>query len=216
MKNASSAADPELVKAWVAGWALARNLAAPVPFEGGLRVDTGAPEERVRYVLFGADAMLIRALIAEDTGPNAFLKICAAPEEVAKYLPPDWLLHERQYLMTFPLRQSPPKMPLGAGYSAKMHDHRPVWRAMIEDRSGHEIASGRLVIVGPYGIIDHIYTDPAHRRRGLATRIVGDLMRLGRFAGAKTGVLVANSNGYRLYLKMGWEVHAPYTSAYRG
>ncbi len=85
---------------------------------------------------------------------------------------------------------------------------------MIDDRAGHHVASGRLILVGRYGIIDNIYTDPEHRKRGLATRIVADLTRAGRFAGVKTGLLVATSKGYTLYLKMGWEVHAPYTSAY--
>jgi GNAT superfamily N-acetyltransferase len=186
-------ANPDFVAAWVTAWAFARGFAAPVPFPGGLRVDVGTEAERVRYVFF--------------------IKVCAAATEVAPHLPPAWRLHGPQHLMTAAIAPQPDR-PLAAGYYAAATNRAPVLHAVIKDGSGRIVASGRLVLIGRYGIVDEINTEPDHRRRRLATRIVADLMQMGSLAGAKIGLLVATSDGHGLYAKMGWEVHCPYTSAY--
>jgi GNAT superfamily N-acetyltransferase len=206
-------ANPDFVAAWVTAWAFARGFAAPVPFPGGLRVDVGTEAERVRYVFFRPDAAMISQLAAAETRLNAFIKVCAAATEVAPHLPPAWRLHGPQHLMTAAIAPQPDR-PLAAGYYAAATNRAPVLHAVIKDGSGRIVASGRLVLIGRYGIVDEINTEPDHRRRRLATRIVADLMQMGSLAGAKIGLLVATSDGHGLYAKMGWEVHCPYTSAY--
>jgi hypothetical protein len=215
----SAEVDPVLVEAWVAGWALARNIAPPVPFKGGLRVDTGTPEERVRYVWFGPDAGKISQLAAAETRPGAFIKVCAEANQVAPFLPPLWKLHGPQHVMTAGMELAIEVavelyQPLPAGYFIEKKIAGPVCHAAIQNHARRIIASGRLVLVGCYGIVDEINTEPGHRRRGLATHIVTALMQMGSTLGAKTGVLVATADGYGLYSKIGWQVHAPYTSAY--
>lgn len=207
--------DPVLVEAWVAGWALARNIAPPVPFKGGLRVDVGTEEERVRYVLFGPDADIIAQLTAAETRSGAFIKVCAEASQVAPFLPPSWKLHGPQHMMTAAMEIDPEShRRLPAGYFIENKIAGPVCHAAIHDHATRIVASGRLVLIGSYGIVDEINTELGHRRRGLATHVVRALMQTASARGAKTGLLVATADGYGLYSKIGWDVHAPYTSAY--
>lgn len=64
--------------------------------------------------------------------------------------------------------------------------------------------------VFPCGIVDTVGTDPAHRRRGLARRLMEDAHRRMQAAGAEAAVLYTNPEGhaYRFYQRLGYELRA--------
>ena len=60
------------------------------------------------------------------------------------------------------------------------------------------------------GIIDTVATDPDHRQRGLARRLMDEAHRLMRAAGAEAALLYTNPEGhpYRFYQRLGYETQA--------
>lgn len=62
---------------------------------------------------------------------------------------------------------------------------------------------GRPASLVPY--VMSIYTEAAHRRRGLASRIVKEAMRWGRKNGFRRMTLHASTKGKRVYSRLGWE-----------
>jgi GNAT superfamily N-acetyltransferase len=205
-----------LVETWVNAWALARRFPAPVRVPGGLRVNLGTDQERVRLVLFDADAGVIRDFLSAETSAGAVLKVCAEAATVEPFLPAGWKLHQPQHLMTASLpaplprtAELPPEYVMSSRVEGAL-----IW-CEVEDRAGRIAASGRLITRGRYAIVDDVETAPEHRRRGFGTMVVARLMSIGREAGAVTGLLVATAAGHRLYTALGWRVHAPYTSAYQ-
>jgi GNAT superfamily N-acetyltransferase len=81
------------------------------------------------------------------------------------------------------------------------------------DAAGEEAARGRVTVVEDRIIFDRIATAPAHQRRGLASTLMRQLEAIGRDQGGRDGVLVATEAGRALYERLGWRLHAPYTTA---
>jgi GNAT superfamily N-acetyltransferase len=206
-------ADPDVVAAWVAGWALCRKLPAPVPAYGGLRVDVGLPDQKARYVFAAASPQVRRAAdaIADE---NVFLKVCAPPEVVRDHLPPDWLIEPVSFMMTADDLTSPPHG-VGGGYRMGREQEGAGDLVRILAADGEVAASGRASVVGSDAIFDQIVTHPEHRRRGLGRAVMGMLAGLARERGASRGLLVATPDGRALYGAMGWRLHCLYTTAVR-
>ena len=53
-------ADPSIIEAWVKGWKISRETQPPVPVLGGLRVDVGQAQQRVRYVFTKLDPLALQ------------------------------------------------------------------------------------------------------------------------------------------------------------
>jgi hypothetical protein len=208
--------DPALINAWLSGWAMARGAPPPVPIAGGFRVDTGTSVERVRYLLLTPDADTIRPIVETETAPGAAIKICAEAEKITSLLTSAWRLHGPQHVMTVALdavaspRAPRPPLPITSKITG------PICSTGIMDDAKRKISSGRLILLDRFAVIDDISTEPGFRRQGLATALVVELMEIGRREGAKTGVLVATAAGQKIYANLGWQVYAPYTSAYTG
>jgi GNAT superfamily N-acetyltransferase len=66
------------------------------------------------------------------------------------------------------------------------------------------MARGLAAIVGSDAVMHDIQTDPAHRRRGLGSVVMGALSRRALERGARTGLLMATTDGFQLYRKLGW------------
>ena len=86
--------------------------------------------------------------------------------------------------------------------------------ATITSPNGELAASGRLGIVNDIAIYDRIRVQEAHQRRGLGRALMTALGEAANRAGATRWLLVATPEGRALYEKLGWAVHAPYTSAF--
>ncbi|PPH92935.1 hypothetical protein C5C82_03285 [Rathayibacter sp. AY1D5] len=70
-------------------------------------------------------------------------------------------------------------------------------------------AQGTAAVHGTVAVLDRIETDARFRRRGLGRRVVDALTAWARSEGARSGLLVASTDGRALYLTLGWEVVAP-------
>ncbi|HET6987799.1 MAG TPA: GNAT family N-acetyltransferase, partial [Kribbella sp.] len=69
---------------------------------------------------------------------------------------------------------------------------------------GAVAARGMMAVVGDDAVMHDIQTDPAHRRRGLGSVVMGALSQRAVERGARTGLLMATTDGFHLYRKLGW------------
>lgn len=205
-------ADPELVKTWLTGWSLSRDLPIPVSDHGGFRVDVGWPDQQVRYV-FADPAEGFNYLATTISDPWIFLKVCAAPEVVRALLPARWVIESPAFMMTCNGRMKGPSPALPEGYQLDIHIRTSVPVVKVLTADGQEAAIGRIVLVNDFAIYDRIATHPEHQRRGLGTVIMKALEGIGAANGITKGLLVATSAGRALYETLGWELYAPYTTA---
>lgn len=205
-------ADPELVKTWLTGWSLSRDLPVPVADHGGFRVDVGWPDQQVRYV-FADPAEGFNYLASTISDPWIFLKVCAAPGVVRALLPARWVIEPPAFMMTCDGSMTGPSPVLPEGYQLDIYIRTSVPVVKVLTTDGQEAAIGRVVLVNDFAIYDRIATHPAHQRRGLGTVIMKALEGIGTANGITKGVLVATSAGGALYETLGWELYAPYTTA---
>ena len=79
--------------------------------------------------------------------------------------------------------------------------------------TGDGTATGRATVDGDWVVLDSIAVDPAHRRQGLATRVVAELLDLAASQGARTAVLEVetdNPGAVRCYERLGFVTHHTY------
>lgn len=77
---------------------------------------------------------------------------------------------------------------------------------------GVKAAWGQAAVVGADAVVDKIGTDPAYRRRGLASQVMAGLAAWATGQGASTGFLFASAEGVPLYTRLGWQELAPLAS----
>lgn len=208
-EHAMASFTHELLWRWVAARSVARGLPLPVPDRGGMRVDTGLPEEVRRYVFAGPGPGL-RELASSIHTPHVYLKVCADAGALRSLLPQRWQLQPAGYLMA---HDGPPALalPLTAGYRVELVQDGPVTAARILAADGATAASGYAAEHDGVFILDRIRTGDAHRRRGLGKALVTALGSMQRAATARR-VLVATDEGRALYSSLGWRVLSPYTT----
>lgn len=73
------------------------------------------------------------------------------------------------------------------------------------------VASGKVAIYGDYAVFDQIETHAAHRRRGYGRALMQSLSARAKEFPVTTGLLLASTDGQRLYYKMGWRSISPVT-----
>jgi GNAT superfamily N-acetyltransferase len=201
--------EPELLAGWLGARSIARGLPQPVPDHGGMRVDTGLPSEKRRYV-FAGPVPRIRELALSITAPCTFIKMCGPCEQLLALVPPRWQLQPGAYLMTHSgARDAIPTLP--AGYRLEVLIKYPTTAARIFAEDGCLAASGYAVEYGGVFILDRIVTETAHRRRGLGRALMAALGSTQQSSAARR-VLVATDDGRALYSSLGWVVHSPYST----
>lgn len=214
----SAAPDLALLERWQRGWSLARGVALPRRQNGGLVVEVGWPDQLRRYLFVDAGAALQACALRSGAAPVQ-LKATVAPSQLHAALeavaPGRWRLDAARTLMDCPRPQR--RVAPAAGYRAlitKEHGAR-VLRLFADGAATTqaEAASGRLVIDGRTAIFDRIETALAHRRRGLASAVMGLLDELAQAHGVEERLLVASDDGRALYQQLGWQVLAPYSTA---
>lgn len=75
------------------------------------------------------------------------------------------------------------------------------------------VAGGRIAISEDVAVFDQIWTHEEHRRRRLASAVMGTLENAALLRNATRGMLVATEAGSALYRTLGWDAYAPYTTA---
>lgn len=206
----SPSADPALIAAWLAARSIARRLPAPVADHGGWRVDTQSENEECRYV-FATSGPSVARLAATIERPRVFLKVAAEPDVLARLIPSGWQVEGDTWVMTCAAIPAEPVIP--AGYSVSVERVAETVYARLLASDGSEAASGFAAEAGGVFVYDRIGTAPAHRRRGVGRALMAVLGSTRR-SSASRQVLVATRDGRALYTRLGWEVHAPYATAF--
>lgn len=200
--------DLELLERWLSGWSLARGLPLPQRAGGGLVVEVGWPEQLRRHVFVDAGAAL-QACAAQILQHRVFLKAAVDVDTLRHALPPRWTIERPRYLMyrAMPMAQA---VPLPAGYALQSAIEHGAHIIRIVAADGQTAATGGVVLHQGTAIFDRIVTAPAHRRKGLASAL---MYALDAVAGDADRLLVATDEGRALYLSLGWQELAPYSTA---
>jgi GNAT superfamily N-acetyltransferase len=199
----------ELLESWLRARSIARGLPAPVADRGGLRVDTGLPDELRRYVFAGPEPG-INELAREINEPRVFIKLCAPREQLLARVTPRWQLQPGAYLMTREPGLNPvPSLP--PGYWLKVTTESPVTFARIFAEDDTLVASGYAVEHEGVFVFDRIATDLMHQRLGLGAALMAALGTAQQSQAAQR-VLVATEMGRALYATLGWRVLSPYST----
>ncbi len=75
---------------------------------------------------------------------------------------------------------------------------------------GGQVASGRGVLSGDWLLVEGLVVDPAHRRHGLGTAVLSEILDWGASRGARTAMLhveTANEGAQALYERHGFVTH---------
>jgi len=205
----------DIFSAWSRGWALTREVAAPVVHADGLRIEVGMPRQLRRYVFPQASHALHR-LGETIFQPWVYLKACATSDELRALLPARWQMQDAHYLMTCGDATFAGSRALAPGYMLRIDDvarrTRQAHVAVVAE-DGSLAASGHLALDERFAIYDRIITEPAHQRRGLGRVVMHALQALARAHGRRANALVATAQGRALYESLGWRLHAPWATA---
>ncbi|MGP3989421.1 GNAT family N-acetyltransferase [Streptomyces sp. 3N207] len=210
------AADPELIRNWVAGWAASRGTPAPVERPWGLYMAVGDERLVERHVLLHADEATVHQAAAAVTVPQTWLMVFDEPEQVAAWLPPGWEVDhaETGHLMAVDLQVTGPVPPEGhsrtpEGYSRTVETRDGVTYVCVHDDATDETAAcGQASVLGQNAVMDRIHTEEAHRRRGLGSLVMRTLADSAVAGGATLGLLGATPQGRALYETLGWKAHS--------
>jgi len=208
---AGARASPEIVAAWVAGWASSRGVGPVQPRCGGLYVAVGLPRQRERYVFASIENDALRNLALKITTPWSFLKVCAPRSEMETAWPAGWVVQEPGFMMTTKLARPPAAAPAD-GYRLTVQGEDVIVASVI-DEAGDVAASGRIALADGHATFDQIVTDERHRRRGLGRVVMNALSAAAVERGVTEAVLVATPVGRELYTALGWSLHAHFTTA---
>lgn len=201
--------EAELLEAWLRARSIARGLPLPVPDRGGLRVDSGLPLERRRYV-FAGPTPAISELAMEINEPYVFIKMCGAAARLQALVTPRWQLQPVGYMMTKePGRNPVPSLP--PGYWLKVETTFPLTTARIFTEDDTLAASGYAAEYEGVFIFDRIATAPAHQHLGLGAAIMAALGGAQQ-SQASQRILVATEPGRALYSTIGWRVRSHYAT----
>jgi GNAT superfamily N-acetyltransferase len=203
--------DLHLLERWQTGWSLARGMPLPVRDGGGLVVEVGLPEQLRRHVFAEAGSAL-RDCAAQIHAPHILLKAPVDPAQMRRALPARWQIEAPGYLMHCRAPLAGPAA-LPAGYAAQFETEHGARLVRLTDAAGDTAALGRVVIHGATAVFDRIETLESHRRKGLGRSLMHALDALATRAGVTERLLVATEAGRALYLSLGWEVLAPYSTA---
>jgi len=201
----------ELIERWHRGWCVARGLTEVEDVGGGLRVRCLQPGRDVEYVAL--DEAAVPALAERVLGEHEVTWLTVAtlsPARVADALtgPGLVLLKRAEQLMTIPLADHPSSKPAEPYHLEVVRVGATITATVRDASTGEAAARGTLGLSGPDGIADRIETVPAHRRKGLASVVMGALAESAREQGATHGILIASEDGQHLYRRLGWQAVA--------
>ena len=207
----------ELLDAWFSGWAAIRSYRTS--FDTGhpaaLRLDRSGDWEYFMWDPEPAEFAALAAVVAESPkraltvlGPDlhryvhqahlAGLGMISASEQMM-IVPMETQDHQDAYLgdpdlvlKTTRLDGRRSASACTAKFSVAIHAGDTV------------VASGKVGVYGEYAVFDQIETHPEHRRKGYGRMIMQTLAARALDYPVRTGLLLASTDGQRLYFKMGW------------
>lgn len=203
-----------MVGAWAHGWSASRGVAPPVETAGGLRIDLGRPGGPARYVLLPAvDWSLVARLGRDCAAAGTEIKVAGESTALRANLGEGWRMYAPCTFMTSAFAQG--RVDLPDLYTLKAERNAAVVHVTVSTGDGRAVASARLARSGTYGIVDRVETQPAHRRRGLATAMMVALGNVAVDNGLRAGLLSATAPGEALYRSLGWKAEGEIAGAIR-
>jgi GNAT superfamily N-acetyltransferase len=200
----------ELVGRWLAGWRLCRGLDPVIEYDDAFAAVLRLPG-RERELFARSDDPATVDRLAEDLPGDTWLTVTTQDgDEVARRLTAAGVrpFDESCTLMSIELRDHPQA-------TADVQTDGPLdyVRVLLD---GKVVARGMSAIVGTDAVMHDIHTDPAYRRRGLGSVVMGALGRRALERGARTGLLMATEAGVQLYTRLGWLPEATMVTASAG
>jgi GNAT superfamily N-acetyltransferase len=202
--------EAEELAVWTRAWAISRGCAPPAPAFGGWFVHVGQPDQVSRYVFPALNPVRLRALSQAIREPYVLLKLPFLAAQVQAALAPGWDAVRTGWFMRIDLSAAEPDLP--EGFEVVV-EPGACSQYRLRDASGSEAARARLTILGSFAVIDSVDTEPAFRRRGLASALMQRLVADAHAQGATVGLLVATDAGLKVYERLGWTLLAPWTTA---
>jgi GNAT superfamily N-acetyltransferase len=202
--------DLPLLERWLTGWSLSRGVPLPARDGAALVVEVGWPDQLRRHVFVDAGRPL-QDCAADIHDPCIYLKAAVSADQLRRALPARWRIESPGFLMARAAAAPPVALP--AGYCAHIDLEHGAHVIRVADATGQPAASGRVVLNGASAVFDQIDTREPHRRKGLGSALMSALDALAVQAGCSERLLVATEAGRALYLTLGWQVLAPYSTA---
>lgn len=197
----------ELTERWHRGWCVARGLTGVEDLGVGLRVRCLQPGRDVEYVALSDTAVAPLAARVLGEREATWLTVpTVSPAQVAEALTDAGLvlLKRAEQLMTVPLADHPSSKPADPYQLEVVRVGAAITATVRDSSTGEAAARGTVGLSGTDAIADRIETVPAHRRKGLASVVMGALAEAAREEGAAHGILIASEDGQHLYRRLGW------------
>lgn len=205
----------DLLRRWQFGWGLCRGLAPAVDRRTALEVTLGLPDrDREFFLYYGAEPGPWIEQVLAAPRPTWMTVTTHQPDDVAEQLMAAGLrlLPERRLLMTIDLRKHP--VPISE-HEVKTEAEGPLERVNIP--AWHEetgtAAHGMMAVAGADAVMHDIQTEPAYRRQGLGSLVMGTLAERALERGATEALLMATVDGAALYNRLGWVPQATMLTA---
>ena len=208
MKNSVS---KDIIEKWLTAWCLSRQLPLPVQYKSGFRVDVGFEKQKSRYVFPELNEDMIQ-LSKEIDEPWIYLKFCGLPEEIQNKVADRWKVQPQGFMMHCETPMNILKTELNPAYKLEIEHYNSTSVVRILTQDNELSAEGRVIIVEDISVYDRIFTANGHKRKGLATFLMGELESIALSKKIDTNFLVATSEGKLLYENLGWELYSYYTS----
>ncbi|WP_427886119.1 GNAT family N-acetyltransferase [Kribbella sp. GL6] len=203
-----------MMRRWLEGWRLCRGLEPVIEYPDAYVAVLRLPGRERELFTRSDDAPTVARLasalpadtwltVTTHTGAQVAAQLLAAGTHP---------FPEHKTLMSIPLHQHP--QPQAAdGYQVEFTVDRTLEYVRVVERGGVVAARGMVVVVGVDAVVHDVQTDPAHRRRGLGSVVMGALAGRAIERGARTGLLMATTDGFHLYRKLGWATEATMVTA---
>jgi GNAT superfamily N-acetyltransferase len=200
----------DLVRRWQAGRSVSRGWTDSFEDRGVIVLRVGDPERMVSYLVGDAELEYAAGLARDDehAGGLSWLSVVTnEPDDVVPRILAAGLEFRRtEWLMSVTLDRQP-VLRAPAQYEVELVRREEL--IAVKVHAGQELtAGGQMVVVGNDAVADMIWTEPEHRRRGLAGAVMSALVTEAQRAGATTGLLAASPEGRELYAELGWEIFA--------
>jgi ribosomal protein S18 acetylase RimI-like enzyme len=197
----------DIVRRWLEGWRLCRGLEPVIEYDDAYAAVLRLPGRERELFARNDHAKTVDRLAAE-LNPDTWLTVTTQDGgEIARRLAAAGArpFEEQKTLMSIDLHEHP------LAITAFESDGPVEYARVLID--GTIAAHGMAAIVGDDAVMHDIQTDPAYRRRGLGSIVMGALSRRALERGATTGLLMATADGFHLYRKLGWLPEATMVTA---
>jgi len=193
------------------GWRLCRGLEPVIEYDDAFVAVLRLPG-RERELFARTDDVDRLAL---QVTANTWLTVTTQDgDEISRRLTTAGLqpFDEQKTLMSMELRDHPQPT---THYEVELSTDGPLEYVRLL-ANGAVAARGMAAVVGTDAVLHDIQTAPAHRRLGLGSVVMGVLSLRTLERGARTGLLMATTDGFHLYRKLGWLPEATMVTASGG